>query len=163
MEKTTKKLHLKPKEKEFVKTLVHKNNENGTETAKEVFGIENDGYARLKAHRLITKDNVSQAIEIERETLKSALEKKGITPIKIADKINELLDATIGETSKPDVNAIDKGLKHATNIYGVEDAEKPKENVYNFFFEPKFQQNIRSYDENLKNLILNKDENNKQD
>lgn len=147
---------LKPKEKEFVKTFVYKNNENGTETVKEVFGIENDGYARLKAHRLITKDNVSQAIDVERETLKSALEKEGITPTYIAKKVNILLTA-VDEKGNDDYTAIDKGLKHATTIYGVESPDKPKENVYNFFFEPKFQQNIRSYDENLKNLILNKD------
>lgn len=165
MEKQTQKkklLKLKPKEKEFVKTLVNKNNENGTETVKEVFGIENDGYARLKAHRLITKDNVSQAIVAERETLRSALEKKGITATKVAETIGELLDAT-DEKGNKDYTAKDKGLKHTLNILGIEDSEKPKENVYNFFFEPQFQQNIRSYDENLKNLILNKDENNKQD
>ncbi len=96
-----------------------------------------------------------QAIEIQRETLRSALEKKGITPEKIANKINVLLEATVGENEKPDINAIDKGLKHATNIYGVEELDKPKEaNVYNFFFEPKFQQNIKNYDENFKNQIL---------
>lgn len=147
---------LKPKEKEFVKTLVLKNNENATETVKEVFGIKDDGYARLKGHRLITKDNVSQAIILEKETLKSALEKQGITPIKIAETIGELLDAKDKEGNK-DFTAKDKGLKHALNIHGVEDIDKPKENVYNFFFEPKFQQNIRNYDENFKNQILNKD------
>ena len=147
---------LKPKEKEFVKTLVRKNNENGSLTVKEVFGINNDDYARVKAHRLITKANVSQAIEQEKETLKSALEKEGITPVKIAQTINELLDATDDKGNK-DFTAKDKGLKHALSIHGVEEPNKPKENVYNFFFEPKFQQNIKNYDQYLKEQILNKD------
>jgi hypothetical protein len=124
----------------------------------DIEGKDKGNIARSIASENLTKPNVIQAIEIKQQTLKSALEKKGITPEKIADKINVLLDATTGENEKPDVNAIDKGLKHAKEIYGVEDSEKPKENTYNFFFEPKFQQNIRNFDENLKNLILQKDD-----
>lgn len=150
-------MRLKPKEKEFVKALVHKNNENGTETVKEVFGIENDNYARLKAHRLITKDNISQAIEVEKETLKSALEKKGITPEKIADKINVLLDAEDIETGKKDYTAIDKGLKHAKEIYGVESGEdKPKtQTTYNFIFNAETQREIKDIEEKIKARLIN--------
>jgi len=160
METTTiqpKKLQpLTKQDKDFVEKVVITG--KLTQSAQEAYKLDNQRYAGVKAQRMIAKDNIINAIEVKRETLKSALELKGITPEKIADKINVLLDATVGENEKPDVNAIDKGLKHAKEIYGVEDSEKPKENIYNFFFEPKFQQNIRSYDENLKNLILNKDD-----
>ena len=129
---------------------------NLTQAVKESFGIEDPNYAGVKGHRLLRKDKIMNAIEVKRESLKTALESQGVTPTKIAEKINTLLDATTGD--KPDINAIDKGLKHATNIYGVEEEQdKPKENVYNFFFEPKFQQNIKNYDQNLKEQILNKD------
>lgn len=51
---------------------------------------------------------------------------------------------------------LETGLK-LKGHYVPEDSDKPKENVYNFFFEPKFQQNIKNYDQNLKNQIRNKD------
>lgn len=146
---------LKPKEKEFAIKYV-KNNEMGGETVREVYNEKDENYARVKAHRLLMKDNVKQEIEIQRESLKSALEKKGITVIKVAETIGELLDAR-DEKGNKDYTAKDKGLKHTLNILGLEDSDKPKENVYNFFFEPKFQQNIKNYDQNLKEQILNKD------
>lgn len=130
---------------------------NLTQATQESYGIEDPNYAGVKGHRLIRKDKIINAIEVKRQTLKEALIEQGITEKKIAEKISVLLEAGDAETGKIDYTAIDKGLKHAKDIYGVEDLDKPKENVYNFFFEPKFQQNIRSYDENLKNLILNKD------
>jgi len=159
MEKPKKLPKLTKKQRGFVKDYVLSG--NGQESALNNYNIEGkdkENIARAIASENLTKPNVVKAIEIKTETLKSALEKKGITPDKIADKINVLLDAEDLETGKKDYTAIDKGLKHAKDIYGVEDSEKPKDaNIYNFFFEPKFQQNIRNFDENLKNLILNKD------
>jgi len=159
MENQTKKLpKLSKKQSGFVNDYVLTG--NGTQSALNNYDIEGknpEKIASALAVENLGKPSIALAIEIKQQTLKSALEKKGITPEKIADKINVLLDATTGENEKPDVNAIDKGLKHAKEIYGVEDSDKPKENTYNFFFEPKFQQNIRNFDENLKNLILNKD------
>lgn len=146
---------LSKQDKDFVDLVV----ETGklTKSAQEAYDLDNPRYATQKAQRQIAKDSIINAIEVKRETLKSALELKGITPEKIADKINVLLDAEDLETGKKDYTAIDKGLKHAKEIYGVEDSDKPKDNVYNFFFEPKFQQNIKNYDQNLKEQILNKD------
>jgi hypothetical protein len=135
-----------------------------TKSAQEAYNLDNQRYAGVKAQRLIAKDNIIQAIEVKRKSLKQALIDKGITEDKIAEKIEVLLEAQTehktesGETIiKKDYNAIDKGLKHATNIYGVEDLnDKPKENVYNFFFEPTFQKSIKNYDQNIKNLIINR-------
>lgn len=161
---------LKPKEELFVKKLVLENNENATETVKEVYGIEDDNYARLKGHRLITKDNISQAIETEKETLKSALVKQGITPERIAEKIDVLLEAkkpvyeknedgqfeNVGD--EIDFTAVDKGLKHATNIYGVENLEdKPKvQNNYNFFFNPEIQEKVKIMEDEIKSILVQK-------
>ncbi len=138
----------------FVKKLV----ETGklTKSAQEAYKLDNARYATQKALKQVAKDSITEAIEVKRKTLKEALVEKGITEDKIADKINVLLDAEDVESGKKDYTAIDKGLKHAKEIYGVEDSDKPKENVYNFFFEPKFQQNIKNYDQNLKEQILNK-------
>jgi len=163
MEKTQKKAKLPKltkKRRKFVEHYVI--DENGQEAAKKSFNVTNDNSARAVASELLTFPNVIEAIEVKRKSLKEALIDEGINEKYIAEKVNVLLKA-VDEKGMTDYTAVDKGLKHATNIYGVEDVEKPKENIYNFFFEPKFQQNIRSYDENLKNLILNKDENNKQD
>lgn len=137
---------LTKKRKGFVEDYVATG--NATEAVVRNFDVKDREVAKSVGSELLTFPNVAQAIEIKQETLRSALINKGITPEKIADKINVLLD-------KDDPNSIDKGLKHATAIYGITDPEKPKDtNVYNFFFEPTFQQNIKNYDENFKNQIL---------
>ena len=142
------------KEREFVQKFVRENDENGTKTVKEVFSVESDEYAALKAHRLIRKDNVSQAIEIEKESLKSALIKQGITPDKIAEKVNVLLNG-VDPQGNTDYTAVDKGLKHATNIYGVEEPEKQKGTIYNFILNPTFKQQIQPLEEALKEQFKN--------
>lgn len=144
-----KKTKLKPREKVFAKKYVA-NDFNGSKTAKEVYGIEHDGYARAKASELLTKPNVIEAVEIATETLKSALEKQGVTPAKIALKVDQLLE-------DEDPNAIDKGLKHAMNIYGVEDLsdKKPTNTTYNQIFNIEVQKDIRDIEEKIKFRLLN--------
>lgn len=86
--------------------------------------------------------------------LKQALIKKGIDANKIAEKINVLLEATTGEN--PDYNSIDKGLKHATAIYGIEDKDSKKEsNIYNFILNPIFKEQIKPLEEALKEQFKN--------
>lgn len=129
-----------------------------TRSAQEAYGLENQRYATQKAQRLIAKDSIIEAIEVKRKTLKQALIDKGITETKIADRINVLLDATIGENDKPDVNAIDKGLKHAKEIYGVEDSEQTKQggNTYNFIFSPEVQTEVKAIDSRIKEMLTKK-------
>lgn len=72
-----------------------------------------------------------------RNSLKDALEHKGIDSAKIASKINELLEAktvitknnvTTGEVEiireQPDYTAIDKGIRHAIQVRGDYAPEK---------------------------------------
>lgn len=158
------------KQRGFVKDYVL--TENGTQSALNNYDIESkdpEKVASVIATENLGKPSIINAIEVKRKSLKEALIEKGIDEAKIADKINVLLEAkkpvyekndkgvfeNVGD--EIDFTAVDKGLKHAKEIYGVEDSDKPKENVYNFFFEPKFQQNIKNYDQNLKEQILNKD------
>ena len=47
-------------DKKFVKVVVETGNQ--TMAAKKAYGIKDDGYARLKGHRMITKDNVKKSI-----------------------------------------------------------------------------------------------------
>lgn len=136
---------------------------NLTKSAQESFEIKDPNYAGVKGHRLIRKDKIINAIEVKRKSLKNALIEKGITEEKIADKINVLLEASkpifknnnsTGEIEQVgeeiDYTAIDKGLKHATNIYGIEDLDKPKStNVYNFIFNEQFREKVKPLEDAL--------------
>lgn len=139
---------LKPKELKFVEVYI-KHDFNGPKAVREVYGVTDGGYARLKAHRLITKDNVANAIEIKTESLKQALINQGVTPEKIAFTVDKLLTAD-------DYTANDKGLRHATNIYGVVDPDdKPKGNTtYNFIFSAETQEKVRKMEEEIKAQLI---------
>lgn len=156
--KTKRKVATKEKEREFARKLV-KNNGNKTKTAKEVYGISSDDYAYTKARRLVGKERIQQLVKEEEENLKQALIKQGITPEKIAERIGTLLHATDKEGNQ-EYSAIDKGLKHAKEIYGIEDSDNKKtSNVYQFFHNPTFQQNLQKYDQNFKEQLLNHEHN----
>jgi len=87
--------------------------------------------------------------------LKEALEAKGINPNKIADKINVLLNA-VNKEGHDDYTAIDKGLKHATAIYGItEDKQSENKTTYNFLFSNEAQAQVAIINENIKRLLTN--------
>ncbi len=165
---------LTKKQEGFVRDFVHTG--NGQEAALKNYDIKGDdkeNIARSIASENLTKLNVAVAVQIEQETLKSALKKQGVTPEKIAKKVDELLEAVtpiyknnnetgeielVGE--KPDFQAIDKGLKHATTIYGVEDLDdkNPKlQTTYNFIFSPKTQAEIKAIEQKIKDRLINPD------
>lgn len=112
--------------------------------------LEAVGYAKGVAEqpgRLLQSPGFKEALA---ETgLLEALKNQGINPAKIASKIDYLLNAD-------DYNAVDKGLKHATAIYGVID-EKPKgtTNTYNFLFSQETQERIREIDSIIKAKLIN--------
>lgn len=94
--------------------------------------------------------------------LREALIAQGINPQRIAEKVDVLLNAKNGE--KDDYTAIDKGLKHATAIYGITE-DKPQEggrNTYNFIFAPQTQEKIRQMDNEIKNLLIQNVKENKE-
>lgn len=87
-----------------------------------------------------------------------ALRKQGINPKKIASKIDVLLEAkkkNMEGDLETDFTAVDKGLKHATTIYGLVE-EKPatgNKNTYNFIFSPEVQTKVRDINEDIKKLL----------
>lgn len=135
-----------------------------TKSAQEAYKIENARYATQKAQRLIAKDSIINAIEVKRETLKTALEKQGITPVYIAEKVNVLLNA-VDEKGNEDYTAIDKGLKHATNIYGIEDPfEKGKvNNTYNFLFTKEVKDEVNQIESIIKSKLTQRNVQNNQE
>lgn len=167
-----KKTRLNPKDKEFVKKLVHENNGNILKTTQEVYEIDNVNYASTKGNRLVQNDTIKAEIVKEELSLKQALIDEGITPQHLASKVNTLLSASkkiykkdkasgefeeVGE--KPDYQALNNGLKHATNIFGIQDIEKQKvNNTYNFVFNKETQADIQTLESKIKARLLSQDD-----
>lgn len=132
---------------------------NATQAVQEVYGIEDPNYAGVKGHRLLRNDKITEIIEIKRKSLRQALIDKGITEDYLADKVNVLLSASNDE-GKADYNAIDKGLKHATSIYGViPEGDKPQTgNTYNFIFSPEVQSEVKEIEDRIKAKLLQRND-----
>lgn len=131
--------------------------------------LESVGYSPQQAempNRIVLSDGVQNALA---DTgLKSALLRQGINPDKIAEKIGVLLHATkpiqkfshetgetelLGET--PDYQAIDKGIAHATKIYGILD-DTPKSQsttTYNFIFSDEVRERVKVIDAEIKDML----------
>lgn len=147
-------IELSPRWSEFVSLYIKSGNALQS-AVKAGFSSE---YARVITTRFPDK---------VRKSLTDALEGRGITSEKIAEKIEVLLDATkqvyakdsegnqeiVAET--PDYQAIDKGIAHATRIYGiVDEPPKTENNTYNFIFNPEIQKDIKQLEESIKNKLL---------
>jgi len=166
-----KKLKLTPKQIFFVNEIVLGTPQ--TLAALKAYNVKGErAYhtAAAIASENLTKPNIDLAIKTQSETLKAALVEKGVTVAKVAERVNDLLDAKTpiyknNNATKTielvgynkDYGAIDKGLKHALNIYGIEDvADKPKVmNTYNFLFNPEAQKEIREIEEKIKAKLIN--------
>lgn len=160
---------LTKKQKGFVEDFVVTG--NGTQSVLKNYDTKSPKVASVMAVENLAKPSVVTAIEIGQETLRSALIAKGITPTKIAEKIEVLLEASepiyknnnaTGEIEhvgdKTDFTAVDKGLKHATAIYGVGDPEAPKSptgNTYNFLFSAETQKEVKEIEARIKERLIN--------
>lgn len=156
MSKEKKPRKLTKKERGFVQDYVL--TENGTQSALKNYDTENHKTASVIASENLGKPRIQAAILETQKTLKQALIENGVTPEYIAKKVNVLLTAT-DKDGNQDFTAVDKGLKHATNIYGVEDpADKPKSSntTYNFIFSPEVQENIKHMEVKIKEQLLQK-------
>ena len=58
---------LSAQDQEFVREVAITGNQ--TQAAKKAYGIKGEGYARVKGHRLITKDNIVNAVEEVKKTI----------------------------------------------------------------------------------------------
>lgn len=141
----------------FVKDFVV--DENGTQAALKNYDIEGENKENIAASiakENLTKPQIIEAINSERKSLKQALLDKGITEDYLADKVNVLLSAK-DRNGDTDFTAVDKGLKHATNIYGVVDPnDKPAQTTYNFIFNPEVQQQVQVINATIKAQLLKK-------
>lgn len=131
--------------------------ENGTQSALKAYDIEGknpDKTASVIAVENLGKPSIINAIEVKRKSLKQALLDKGINEDYLAEKVNVLLNA-IDEKGNEDYTAIDKGLKHATNIYGIEDPfEKGKvNNTYNFLFTKEVKDEVNQIESIIKSKL----------
>lgn len=129
---------------------------NVSKAVRETYNVQDPKYAYVKGQRLIENDVISNAIEVKRKSLKQALIDQGITENYLAEKVGVLLTAT-DEKGKEDYTAIDKGLKHATSIYGVIDPQKTEGgNTYNFLFNAEAQSDIKELEDKIKAKLLQK-------
>ena len=150
-----KKPKLTKKQRGFVNDYVE--TENGTQSVMNHYDIESnkpEKVASVIATENLAKPIIIEAIENKRKTLREALIDEGITEKKIAQKVNVLLEAKDLE-GNTDFNAVDKGLKHASNFYGVENNEdKPKiSNTYNFLFSAETQAEIKQIEDRIKSQL----------
>ena len=143
---------LTKKQRGFVKDYVK--DENGTKAVINNYDVKDESVAASISTENLRKPYIAEAIEIKRKSLKEALIEEGIDEKKIAQTVKVLIDAR-DEKGNKDFTAIDKGLKHATNIYGVEDLEKPKQqNTYNFIFNSETQKDIKDLNEKIKLRLI---------
>lgn len=110
----------------FVEEVVMHGNQ--TEAAKKAYGIKNEGYARLKGHRMITKDNIVNAVKSYAELIPDELLKKThLEGLKAGKKIFKNNNAT-GEIEEvgiePDYATRHKYLDSGYKLKGLYAPEK---------------------------------------
>lgn len=137
---------LTKKQRGFVNDYVME--ENGTKAALKNYSVMNEHTAAVISSENLRKPEIIEAIEETRKTLKEALIEKGVTPERIAEGIDFLLESD-------EYQAVDKGIAHATKIYGIEEDTKPKENnTYNFIFNADVQKSIKELENSIKAKLL---------
>lgn len=155
-------LKLTKKQRGFVEDYIE--TENGTQSALKNYDTTDYKTASVIAAENLDKPSIQVAIEVKRKSLKQALIDKGITEDYLAEKVEVLLTAS-KETKDADGNvkteidytAVDKGLKHATSIYGVIDPDdKPKQTntTYNFIFSDEVQDKVKMINESIKSQLI---------
>lgn len=171
MEETIKKkqtLRPRPRQRKVAKALVENLLSDKPKPTGQV--LESVGIPKTSAgnpKRIIESEGVQMALA--EMGLKDALIEEGINPKYIASKINVLLKAKkfiqkfsheTGETEligeQDDYQAIDKGLSHATKIYGILDEtfKSPTGNTYNFIFSEEVRSKVNTIDAEIKEALI---------
>ncbi len=164
---------LSKKQKGFVADYVL--TENGLQSALKNYDTENIDVAKSIATENLTKPYIQQAIDTIRLSYAERFKDEDIFDKhqallnkKIWDK--EIVEDEDGnkqvkriETDEIDTQAVKAGLDMYFKIKGSYVPEKESTNtdtkVYNFYFDPDFQKNIKGYEDNLKKQILNAQKN----
>lgn len=117
--------------------------------------LREEGYGRVSESpaRIVESEGFKAAID--ELGLKKALFKQGINPDKIARKIDVLLEAR-DRLDRDDYTAIDKGLKHATAIFGIIQDKPPEsnKNTYNFVFSTEVREKVREMEDQIKSILI---------
>ena len=139
---------LSKKQKGFAKDFAQTG--NGTQSALKNYDTTDPKTASVMAVENLAKPSVIAEIEKQQITLQAALEKQGVTPERIAEKVDELLESE-------NYKAVNNGLTHATKIYGI-DQETPKspttQITYNVLINPQVQAKIKEINDSLKEELL---------
>lgn len=171
MEETTKKKPAKrptPRQRKAALEIVKNLLKDKPETEAKV--LADIGYSKgiTETPSMVTQSEGFQTA-LEETGLKAALIRQGITPDKISERINVLLHAKksiqkfsheTGETEligeQDDYQAIDKGLSHATKIYGIldETPKSPTGNTYNFIFSEDIRNKVNAIDAEIKEALI---------
>jgi len=149
MEELTKKQKMETLNKndlEFVNKVAVTGNQ--TQSAKDAYGIKNDGYARKKGSVQVTKSNIATAIE---EVKKSLAER---IPDELLEKVHlEGLVAgkMVGETLEPDYAVRHKYLDSGYKLKGSYAPDKAINlNIQTDITNPKARELAEEYEEKLK-------------
>lgn len=108
--------NLTKQEQDFVKEVAITGNQ--TQSVAKAYKIKKDGYARVKGHRLITKDNINTAIKKVKQTLAERIDID-----KLEKVYNEGLEAT-------KISSIKK-----LTFDGIEDIKEPDYAVRHKYFD----------------------------
>lgn len=148
---------LSKQDQDFVKEVALTGNQ--TQSAKNAYGIENDGSARVKGHKQLTKINIATAVE---EVKKSLAER---IPDELLERVHlEGLEASkevwknnneSGEIEKvseePDYAVRHKYLDSAYKLKGAYAPEKSVNlNIEANIADPRSQELAQEYEEKLK-------------
>jgi len=135
-----------PRQKKAAKAVILNELSDNPKPLNQVLGDVSYGKISNQPSRILQSEGFQNALT---ETgLLDALKKQGINPTKIAKKIDELLE-------NEEYQAIDKGLKHATAIYGITEKQTSEtKNTYNFIFSPEVQTKVHQMNEDIKKLLI---------
>lgn len=134
--------------------------ENSAQAVMKAYDVKDNVVAANIGSENLGKPYIIEAIDVKRKSLKQALIDRGIDENYIAERVEVLLDAK-DENGRKDYATIDKGLKHATTIYGVtdNDGNPTQRNTYNFLFADGTREEIKEIEEKIKARLLMKKKN----
>ena len=104
---------------------------NATKAVKKAFKVKRDNYARVKAHRLITKDNISKAVTEVKKTIADQFDDEEIVGVHKANLMATRMDHMIfplGPVGEEEVNF--SGAKPDTAGDLRTDAQKKEDEKY---------------------------------
>jgi len=110
---------LSKQDQDFVKEVAITGNQ--TQAAKDAYGIDNDGYARVKGHKQLTKDNIATAVAEVKKTLADQI------PDELLGEKHLALLNKVDKEGNIDVQAVSKGIEMGYRIKGAytEESTKP--------------------------------------